>query len=219
MPTYSSGSDRSVGVVTCLEALPVTHTYAHKRKLREEHLPPTGSCLLQHSCCECLLSANMEQVQSGGGCYRSRIQKQKQGKANLWGIRRKRCVIKGQLVQENALWCFRSAWHLRSQLLYGAGSRSNCFSQALFSMAAACKARHSASPTCFERSACQDKGIPSPTASVQSVLGRHRHILTERARIHSHSCSPSIQDHKCKRAMLLSYYCSASPALFFFFFF
>lgn len=49
-----------------MEALPVTHTYAHKRKLREEHLPPTGSCLLQHSCCECLLSANMEQVQSGG---------------------------------------------------------------------------------------------------------------------------------------------------------
>lgn len=125
----------------------------------------------------------MEHIQSSWGCHRSRTQQQKQGKDNLPGISEKICVIKGQLVQEKPLWCFRSAWHLRSQLPYGVGSRSCCFYQALSPVPAACKARtYSALPTsqtCLENPACQDKGVSSPAGLVQSVLGSY--VLTQRA--------------------------------------
>lgn len=144
----------------------------------------------------------MEHVQSSWGCHRSRTQQQKRGKDNLLGISEKICVIKGQLVQEKPLWCFRSAWHLRSQLPYGLGSRSYCFYQALFPVPAACKARtYSALPTSqtsFENPACRDKGTPSPVALVRSVLGSH--VLTQRPQssfvflflCHSTCLSPSL---------------------------
>lgn len=81
-----------------------------------------------------------------------------------------------------------------------------------------------ASQTYPETPACWDKGTPSPAGLVQPVLGRH--VLTQRTQssfsflfpCHPASMSPSlarasIQEHRLKTALLLGYYCSASPAL------
>ena len=102
------------------------------------------------------------------------------------------------------------------------------FSQTLFAMPAACKARtYSAllpSQTCLENPACQDKGTPNPPGLAQPVLGRH--VLTQRAQspfaflfpCHPARTPPSlaragIQEHRFETALLLGYYCSVSPAL------